>query len=833
MAKKKKSKKPQQKNSTTSTRSNVVIEYLNKHPNFLPLTILGVLLLIFFHEVAFGGKTLLSSDKLNSISVSTFIKDALGRGIFPLWCPYLFGGMPSFASLMSAPFVDIINTLFWFIRKVTDVPDFYRIFLNYFLFGLFTYILLMRKTGVRFVALFAALAMVFQPSVIGFAAFGHNSKLGVAVLIPVIFLLLEELVEKRQLRYFGLLGLAVGIQLLRAHTQMSYYTFMMIGLYLLYWGIASTVKKQAISQIFKSIGLVVLALALGVAVSSWLYLPVQEYSQYSIRGGAKGLDYGYATQWSFSLPEIMTFLVPSFMGFGGQTYWGQMPFTAFPLYMGIVTIFLAGLGFVLKRDRTMIFFALMGFGALLISFGKDLPILYGPLFEFLPFFNKFRVPNMILILLQFSMVVLAALGLNALHNIKEKAVKQKVKKYIYIFGGVCGLLTLFFLLSKSTYLGWVSDSIKNLPAPAQEAAYQQTLFDAIKMLFIVAASGALVISYLNNRIKINACGAAMIALLIIDLWWVDFKLVDPKPKVNKKNYFVETDAVKFLKKQKEPFRIFPVVDDKPANWYMYHKIQNVKGYHAAKIKLYQTFLENTGLEARNRFGLPPFLSKYLEVVMKEGKQSLQQVPANLIAPERFKMDNAIIDMLNVKYLISYYPIPDERFKQVLNGQPFVFENTKVLPRAYFVDSVRVINDEMEFYKLMKSGDFNPAQEAVLEETPEFEIVPSDKNQVEITSYDIHEIKLKAEVAEPALMVLSEIYYPAGWKAFVNGTETKIYKTNAILRSIFLERGSHEIEFIFKSTALKMGLWITFSSLFILLGILVYSWRFKKRPDESS
>ena len=99
--------------------------------------------------------------------------------------------------------------------------------------------------------------MVFQPSVIGFSAFGHNSKLGVAVLIPVIFLLLEELIEKRQLRYLGLLGLAVGIQLLRAHTQMSYYTFMMIGLYLLYWGVASTVKKQAPSQTFKSIGLVI------------------------------------------------------------------------------------------------------------------------------------------------------------------------------------------------------------------------------------------------------------------------------------------------------------------------------------------------------------------------------------------------------------------------------------------------------------------------------------------------------------------------------------------------------------------------------------------------
>lgn len=356
---------------------------------------------------------------------------------------------------------------------------------------------------------------------------------------------------------------------------------------------------------------------------------------YSIRGGAQGLDYGYATHWSFSLPEVMTFLVPSFVGFGGQTYWGDMPFTAFPLYMGIVTIFLAGLGFVLKRDGTIIFFALMGFGALLIAFGKNFPILYGPLFEFLPFFNKFRVPNMILILLQFSIVVLAALGLNALRNIKETHVKQNVKKYIYIFGGACGLITLFFLLGKSTYLGWVSGSMKNLAAPAREAAYQQTLSDAIKMLFIVAASGALVIFYLNDRIKINAFGAAIIALLIIDLWWVDFKLVDPKPKVNTENYFVETDAVKFLKKDSEPFRVFPVFDDKPANWYMYHKIENIKGYHAAKIKSYQTFLENTGLEVKNRFGLPPFLSKYLEVVMKEGKPSLQQVPANLISLRTF------------------------------------------------------------------------------------------------------------------------------------------------------------------------------------------------------
>jgi len=339
--------------------------------------------------------------------------------------------------------------------------------------------------------------------------------------------------------------------------------------------------------------------------------------------------------------------------------------------------------------------------------------------------------------------------------------------------------------------------------------------------------------YVNDRMRSNAFGAAIIGLLIIDLWWVDFKVVDPKPKVNTENYFVENDAVKFLKNDPGPFRVFPVVDDKPANWYMYHKIQNIMGYHAAKIRSYQTFLENTGLEARNRFGLPPFLSKYLEVVMRDGKPSLQQVSADLIPPERFRMDNAIIDMLNVKYLISYYPIPDQRFKRVVNSQPFVFENTMVLPRAYFADSIRVVKDEADFYKLMKSGDFNPARAAVLEETPEFKIGPSGQNKIEITSYDFHEIKLKAEVVEPALMVLSEIYYPAGWRAFVNGEESRVYKTNGILRSIFLKPGTHDIEFVFISDALKLGLWISFISTFILLGMLGYSWRAAKKGVKAA
>lgn len=813
-----------------------VSAYLHKHPNLLPLTVLFVLLLIPFNEVIFGGKTFLPPDAMNSKSTQPFVADALARGIYPLWNPHMFSGMPSFASLQRAPFIDLFGDLFygvyWVLAKIFPLPEFVRILLNYFLLGVFVYIFLMRKTGVRLAALFAALALVFQPQIISFTVFGHNTKIATAVFIPIIFLLLEELLEKRQLHLFALLALAIGLQLLRAHTQIAYYTFMMMGLFMVYWLVRSLLKKQPSVNIVKSLALAACAIAIGVAMSSWLYLSVMEYAEYSIRGGATGLSYGYATNWSFSPSEMITFIIPSFMGFGGQTYWGAMPFTDYPLYLGIVTLMLAGLAILIKRDRYTIFFTILAILALVISFGKHLPILYDPLFKFLPFFNKFRVPSMIHILLAFAVAALAGFGLNALLSLREGS-RQKVRKYIYLFVGSCGLLALMIILGKSFFLSIVSSSAKPLAAAAQEAAYEKAATDALKLLILVATMGFLIIYYLQGKIRRNTLGIALTVLLVADLWFVDFKIVErksnePKPKVEKENYFAANDVVRLLQQDNEPYRIYPVYDDKPETWYMYHKIQNIKGYHAAKLKIYQTFLEKTKIDERNLYGLPPFLAKYLNVVHKDGQPSLRTVLPDAIPEARLRADNAILDMLNVKYLISFYPIPDPRFKPVLQGKPFVFENTEVLPRAFFVDEIKVVKESEDFFTYLMSGAFDPAKVAVLEEQPGLAIEPSTNNRAQVTSYDIHEIKIAAQVAKPALMVLSEIYYPAGWRAYVDGIETKIYKTNYILRSIFLPPGSHEIKFVFEPRMFTIGVWITFTILFMLLGLLAYGWHSNKK-----
>lgn len=166
MAKKKKIKNKQRKIEKFRQKPPKfsLKKYLNKHPNTLPPLILFVLLLIFFNEVMIGGKTFSPPDRLNSQSMQPFIQGALNRGIYPLWCPYIFSGMPSFSSLASAPYMDIlgdiIKVILWPFKTIFPLPDFMGVFINYFLFGLFTYIFLMKKAGVRIIALFAALAMV-------------------------------------------------------------------------------------------------------------------------------------------------------------------------------------------------------------------------------------------------------------------------------------------------------------------------------------------------------------------------------------------------------------------------------------------------------------------------------------------------------------------------------------------------------------------------------------------------------------------------------------------------------------------------------------------------
>ena len=402
MAKKKKIKKSE---SIKPRRTSVTI--FDRFPAWLTLGILLVLLLVFYHAVIFQGKSLLPPDQLNSKSAVPFVKDALDRDIYPLWSPYIFSGMPALGSLLVAPKLNIVDYNIRTLLSKLPISSFLFYLLNYLLFGGLLYLMLRSRKLNPLACFLGAISVVFIPQFIAFTSFGHNTKFLSLALIPLIFFLVDRLLEKKSVLYFGLTALAIGFQMMRAHVQVSYYTFLLIGIYFLFKFFLAIKDKDGLQPLLKAGLMLAGALVIGVMLSSVLYVPVQEYSKFSIRGGGAsgGLGYDYAAGWSFHPLEMITFVVPSFMGFGGQTYWGKMPFTDYPLYFGIVIFLLAGIAFILKRDRYTWFWGILAIITLFISFGKEFPVLYGPMFKALPFFNKFRIPSMIHILLDISMIL--------------------------------------------------------------------------------------------------------------------------------------------------------------------------------------------------------------------------------------------------------------------------------------------------------------------------------------------------------------------------------------------------------------------------------------------
>ncbi len=835
MAKKKKNKPTVSQPVLKKSQTN----FFTSHPNWSAAIILFLLLIIFYYPIVFENKTLLPPDTLTAKSYKNFVYDSLKDGIYPLWNPYIFSGMPSFASLSSAPFVNVIDSAINYtllgIGKVLPLTPFMRILINYLLFGLLVYLLLKSFKVNRYACLFAAVAVMFIPQYVAFTSYGHNTKFLSLALIPLIFWTVHNLLTKRNLLFFVLTALILGFQLFRAHVQVCYYTYIVIALYFVYFSIFEIKETKTYKNVLKGFGMLAAAGVVGLLLSSVMYISIYEYSHFSIRGGGTsgGLDYNYASSWSFSPAEMITFLIPSFYGFGGATYWGKMPFTDYPLYMGIITLFLAGLAFVIKRDRYTIFFGIVAVFSLIVSFGKHFPIFYDPMFNLLPFFNKFRVPSMIHILLDLSVIIIAGFGLNHLINLKESEDKKilekkskNIKLYVYIFASIGILLMLIVGLGKSMILGWIQNSGRNIHPTNLQLAYEMALKDTVVMLILLGVAGFLVMYYLNSKMKANMLGIGLILLLIIDLWIVDFKIVKPQPSVDEKVFFQKTNTVEFLEKQDGQFRIFPVnigqPGEKPDNWWMYFKLQNIYGYHAAKIKNYQEIMTQLNFPQN-------YLMKFLaQGVDEKGQRTIQIKKSAQIPPDQLFGHQNFLNMLNAKYLISKYPIPDSSCQLIHRGDNLIFENKNALPRAFFVNENKVLNSKEEIFQYFKTKNFNPANTAILEEEPEFAIQPSTENKVSIVSSDIHNTRLKASVATPALMVLSEVYYPAGWNAYVDGVKTKIYKTNYILRSIFLQPGDHEIEFKFEPGLFKLGLFISLITFLILIAALVFSLRQSKK-----
>jgi hypothetical protein len=770
--------------------------------DLLCIAFLYVVILILFNQIIL--KNMIFSDSGDTAAAQAWGKSGeyleQTEGQKPLWFPFIFSGMPGFGSLAYIPHnVSYIQSGIHFIGKILFVnADLSWFVLHYLLAGIFMYLLARTWKFSTLPSLLAAVVFMLSPYAAGLPVTGHGSKMMALSYIPLLLLLTHNLFEKRNLLSIGLLAAGVGTALLTNHVQMVYYGFMLIGFYMLY-EIAVNLKVEKL-LVGKKTVLFILALIIGFGISAYVYLTVQEYAQFSIRGGGEpgvtgGLGYKYATDWSFHPYEIMNIFIPSFFGFSTPYYWGWMPFTDSTVYFGIIPIILSAVALVYKRNKSIIFFALFTVIILLISFGKFF-FFYDVLFNILPYFNKFRAPSMILHLLPLTFGMLAAYGMSFLIELPAKLDTVKLKKGLYITIGIIGAILIIGFLGKSSIYSALSGSLfekegdlqqlqQQYGAQAQQALAQlkEIRFgllwnDYIKFALISITSIGLIVLYLNKRIQSFLLCSGLILIVVVDLLIIDTKFIEPKPNAATNQYFTPDQNVQFLKSDKSQFRIFPLGQLFMDNIWMYHKIESIGGYSPAKIKIYQEMIDSCLYKGSD----PTF-------------------PINM----------NIVNMLNAKYIIANGRLPEDKFKPAAydqTKQTMTHLNPAYQARAFFVDEVAIAKNKSEVFQDLNSPLFDSHHAAVLEKIPVMQPQKSDSTSAVITSYKSYQIEITTYNNKASLLVLSEVYYPAGWKAYIDGQETEIYKTNYILRSVVVPSGNHKVEFKFDPPIYKTGFTIT-------------------------
>jgi len=782
---------------------------LERRGFWLSLAGLALLLVIFFAPVFFAGKTFEAPDQIASVAHQPYIKEAFASSgsllqRYPLWTPYIFGGMPSFGSLIAAPYTNPMSLL------LTPIHGVFKVITYYLLLGLFTWLYL-RRHGLSVVAsLFGAVSFVFCAHVITMIMFGHNSKIATLIFLPLVLLATDEIWRAPSLRWVSILALAVGTMLVSSHLQIAYYTLFASGIFLIVATVfAIRAKDGAFAMLRRWIAWGV-GLGLGIMASSVIFLSVHEYAAHSIRGGTEGgLKYDYATNWSFHPLEMITWVLPSFMGFGKASYWGWMPFTDFPHYMGILVLLLALFTVVTwPRDRVNVFLVVLACLALLLAFGRHVPLLYNLFFEVIPYFNKFRVPSMMLVLLQFAMACLAAFGLDGLLKATgaERAVYwRRLRKLTFVLGGAAafiGILVLAGVLDNTMAMKLAANSGTYGVPPASAPAFARQQLAQIKgmvgrdvaVVLLALVLGTLLLrARLRGNMTAAAAGVGILVLTVLDLWNVDSRPAHYYPR-GRGQTFQPTQAVNFLKQDQEHYRILPLTGDGlNNNWFAYFKVPSILGYHPAKLKIVQDVIDDQG-------------------------------PVGIVKTLRAGNFN-VVSMLNMKYLVAEQEIQVGPLETVFRGDQFVMRNNAYLPRLWFVDRARVIADTNEQLATLADSTWKPREEALVFQSPGA-IDPGSSGTAEITTYEPRELRARVNSPGNSLLVLSEIYYDAGWKAWLDEKPVPIQRVDYLLRGVVVPSGAHELRMRFDPGSFKAG--ITLSVLAYSLCLLALAGSFVQR-----
>mgnify|MGYP001122922623 CR=1 FL=1 len=801
-------------------------------PHAIAIAIFLVISLIYCRP-ALEGKVLSQHDIIGwKGAVQNSVEHQQKYGHYPLWNTGLFSGMPNYQISIPGK-----STLIDFTKYLSlGLPE----PINYFFLACICFYILSQALGLNvYISIAGSLAFAYGTYIPNIIAAGHITKMLAVAYMPAMLAGLILLYTQRY--WLGLLATALfaTLEIGVNHPQITYY-FFIVALIMTLSYVVCWVRQRAFKHMLIALLLALLGGAIGVGNYALTFLTTSEYTQYTIRGGksiertgdntlqkvnTKGLDKEYAFSWSYGKAEIVTSMMPNAFGKSSMehfdenasvvnklvekgipennaiqlatslpTYWGGQDSTSGPFYFGVITVLLAVVGFVLTKShhRWWILAGIIICWAM--SWGRYSEGFNSFLLDHLPYYNKFRAPNMIIILPQLLFSIMAVLGLQELMRVQKNGqIKQYIKPVLYAIGGLLGILTLMYV-----FMDYSSPIDKEISSYFTKLANNDNAFgrdvvnalitdrkkmfgnDLLRSIGFAILLLGLLYTFMRQWLKPIALIVILLVINTADLLWVDSKYLNEENYQEKEEYISEnftlTAADELILKDKDPhYRVYNISPDRFSESRTSYFHRSIGGYHAAKLRVYQDIIEN----------------------------QFSKNPPN----------TAVLDMLDTKYFL----ISDPQTKQVQ-----VQQNPNAMGACWLVKNIIWVDGPVAEMNALDS--IQPRINAIVDkqfttQVPQ-QLTWDTTAFITLKHYNNDTIQYTFNANAPQFAVFSEVYYPKGWNAYIDGKPASYVKVNYVLRGMYIPAGKHDIEFRFEPVFYKIGGRISFISSILLWLVIV-------------
>ena len=786
-----------------STKINIA-----KH---ITVIIFFIITAVLFFSPVLKGKKILQNDIVQYSGMSKELKDY--RSNYEketYWVNNAFSGMPTYQLGAKYPhnYIKKLDLLIRFLPRPAD-------YLFLYFIG-FYFLMLSLKIEYR-LAVLGALSFGFSTYLIIIIGAGHNAKAHAISYMPFVLGSIIYVVRKKYIIGFILTAIFLGLQLTANHFQMTYY-LMFIVIVMAIWFVVKCIKENDRVHLIKTIVVLFTSLVFSLLMNSSNILTTMEYSKESTRGNSssltinsdgspkenfsKGLDREYITQWSYGVFESLNLFIPKIVGGGSSekldsnssfyqilrksgysplesnqivknspTYWGNQPFVEAPAYVGIAVFFLFVFSVFLYRGNHRSWLLASIILSLLLSFGKNFSFLTDLFISYFPIYDKFRAVSSIQVILELCIPIMAILGLSSLFSDK---IMTKSKIRALNFTGMVFLLILIVLYLIKGFLPFSGISDQYMDETIVEALIEDRkeiyVSQLLKSFIFISIIFSLIFLFIKEKLKKNYFIVSLAIIISTDLILFSKNYVNDEnfvDAVNVENPYNLDEVYKSIIDDKSDYRVLDLTENSTKPNYFFNSIN---GYHAAKLGRYNDVMDF-----------------YLN------KNHLNT-----------------LSMLNTKYII---------FNQ--EGEKQIFKNEFSSGSAWFVkENINVFDDDQE----IKSLDTLNYKEISVSQSFESKKYYNNTSSIVVAEKKSDYIRYDVSSDDTGLIIFSEIFYPKGWKAYINDQEVTIERFNYILRGLEVPKGKHRLEFVFDPTIVKLSsnisLFSTLGFMFIILVMIL-------------